>query len=280
MRKEHNRDGSRCVVSLEKEHNGTRPRCVPNLKEEVIMGLFSKEECFICGKKVGALSRTKIKSGEFICSDCQKLGHPFVHIAYMNRGQVESMIEEMKAHEAHFQEVKFNFRKTSRMTLGKHWTFYDNMQTGEFVLETPETEHYPNHFVYNMRDVFPYEKADQFVAGLSSFNNRETARQTYFNLIQVEEKKTSEGKTESWILRIPYNRENMDIRIKFPGSMAENDVRLLQATIQAVIGSYNAGFRLTPTQLEEIQKAGKSLGNDSASVSAAQALTKLFTKDK
>lgn len=241
------------------------------------MGLFSKEECFLCGKKAGALSRIKIKSGEFICSDCKRLGHPFVHIAYMNREQVEAMMDEMKASEEHYQEVRFGFRETGRMTLGKSWKFFDNMQTGEFMLETPETELYPRHFIYKMSEVCPYEKADQFLAGISQSVDQNELRQRYYNLITVEEKKAGDGKTDSWVLRIPYNRENMEIVTKFPGTMKESDVRLLQATIQSVIGSYNTGYNLTPSQLEEIQKQGKSLGDDSAVTSVTQALESMFS---
>ena len=241
------------------------------------MGLFSKEKCCICGKEVGALSRTKIKSGEYVCSDCQKQGHPFVHIAFLSRGQVEEMLKEMKESEAHFQEVRFGMRKTSRTTLAKTWTYYDNMQTGEFVLETPETERYANHFVYNMRDVYPSEKADQFLTGSMKFLNPNEMRQKYYDLITVEERKSSDGKTDSWKLRIPYNRDNMKIEIQFPGSIQEKDVRMLQATIQSTIGSYNAGYNLTPSQLEAIQKEGRSLGKDSAVNSTAQALGSLFS---
>ena len=37
-----------------------------------LSGLFSKEACVCCGKEVGALSRTKLKDGAFVCSDCVK----------------------------------------------------------------------------------------------------------------------------------------------------------------------------------------------------------------
>lgn len=34
------------------------------------MGLFSKENCIICGSEVGALNRTKMDDGSYICSNC------------------------------------------------------------------------------------------------------------------------------------------------------------------------------------------------------------------
>ena len=117
----------------------------------------------MCGNKVGALSRFKLKDGEFMCSDCRKYGSPFMHMAYMTKDQVAQLFEEMKQHEAHFQQEKFNYRKFSRATIGKSWTILDNFQNGEFVLETPEMHGYENHFVFKMDQVFPFEKADQFL---------------------------------------------------------------------------------------------------------------------
>lgn len=34
------------------------------------MGLFSKEKCILCGNEVGAMSRTKLNDGTFLCSNC------------------------------------------------------------------------------------------------------------------------------------------------------------------------------------------------------------------
>ncbi len=241
------------------------------------MGLFSKEECFNCGKKVGALSRLKLRSGEFLCEECRRQCHPFMHVAEMTRDEFEAHLQEMKESEAHYQEARFGFRQTVRATLGKSWKFLDNMETGEFVLETPETAVCPNHYVYKMSEVRPFDKADQFLAGLSRWDSPEQLRQKYYDLITVEERRGSDGKVDSWILRIPYFREHMDIRTKLPGSMEESDVRFLQATIQAVIGSFNSGLRMPPTQLEEIRKQGKSLGDDASVTSTAQALGNLFS---
>ena len=68
--------------------------------KEVNMGLFSKEECCFCGAKVGVLSRFKIKSGEFMCQDCQKKGNPFMHLASMNKDEIGLLFEECEQGEA------------------------------------------------------------------------------------------------------------------------------------------------------------------------------------
>ena len=120
------------------------------------MGLFSKEECCFCGAKVGVLSRFKIKSGEFMCQDCQKKGNPFMHLASMNKDEIGLLFEECEQGEAHFQEVKNYCRKVSRGTISKTWTIYDNFQTGEFYLETPESHLYPRPV---SRQLFPSKVA-------------------------------------------------------------------------------------------------------------------------
>lgn len=37
------------------------------------MGIFSKEECYFCNKKVGVLTRKKIRDKKYICRDCEKI---------------------------------------------------------------------------------------------------------------------------------------------------------------------------------------------------------------
>mgnify|MGYP000941159325 FL=1 len=34
------------------------------------MGLFSKEKCILCGAEAGALGRTKLNDGTFLCLNC------------------------------------------------------------------------------------------------------------------------------------------------------------------------------------------------------------------
>ena len=37
-----------------------------------LSNIFSKQTCEICKAEVGALSRTKLKDGTFVCSECTK----------------------------------------------------------------------------------------------------------------------------------------------------------------------------------------------------------------
>ena len=243
------------------------------------MGLFSKEECCFCGKKVGMLSRSKIKSGEFICYDCLKRGNPFVKMTSMTKDELSAFFNECEMSEAYFKKTQGFFRRTMCTVIYKTWIIYDNFQTGEFVLETPETDGYP-HYVFKMDQVFPAASSNQILNDIDSIvadvsagggTNVDVAKKKYYNMISLKASKNDEGKVLSWVMRIPYNNALMEIETKFPGSVEEKQVRRLQATLQALIGSYNTDKRLTPTQLQEIQNAGVSLGNEGAT-SAADAV--------
>ena len=60
------------------------------------MGLFSKEACCFCGKEVGLMSRSKLSSGEYICTDCKYKTHPFLRVDHRNKQQVEDLMAEME----------------------------------------------------------------------------------------------------------------------------------------------------------------------------------------
>ncbi len=196
------------------------------------MALFSKEACCFCGKEVGLMSRSKLASGEYICTDCKYKTHPFLRVDHMNKQQIEDLMAEMQENEARFQSIEW--RKTQRNHNGAAWIFYDNMNEGVFSLYTPETKKYPNHFVFEMTDVCPYDKAR---AGRPT-RGLYTAQQ-YKDMITLTEKKDASGKSDGWVLSIPYFRYDMKIETKFPATMKADDVRYIHTTIQNAVSYYN-----------------------------------------
>ena len=69
--------------------------------------LFSKEICVICGKEVGALSRTKLKDETYVCFDCTKeCSYLFKPVLYDLEG-FKKHIEYMK-----FQDELYNYYKS------------------------------------------------------------------------------------------------------------------------------------------------------------------------
>lgn len=60
------------------------------------MGLFSKEECCFCNKKVGMLARKKLRDKKYICKDCEKNCSAFIDISKFDSEYVKQHFEYMK----------------------------------------------------------------------------------------------------------------------------------------------------------------------------------------
>ena len=60
------------------------------------MGLFSKEECCFCNKKVGMLSRKKLRDKKYICRDCEKNCSAFIDISKFDSEYAKQHFEYMK----------------------------------------------------------------------------------------------------------------------------------------------------------------------------------------
>lgn len=67
--------------------------------------LFSKQACELCGKEVGALSRTKLKDGKYICSDCTKNCSAFYPAVRFTLEEVKQHMEYMKNMDSFCKEV-------------------------------------------------------------------------------------------------------------------------------------------------------------------------------
>lgn len=93
------------------------------------MGLFSKEECVLCGAEVGSLSRTKLNDGTFLCSSCiVKTGINQVFSANrLKELNVEGIKKRIEYHE---KDVKENLERISMFNgtykVGGYIWFDDN----------------------------------------------------------------------------------------------------------------------------------------------------------
>ncbi len=204
------------------------------------MGLFSKEACAFCGKEVGALSRTKIAGGDYICTDCKYLTHPFIRKDKLNTEQTRALMEEMARDEEYFQSVVWS-KPYNISAGGKRFIFYHNNETKEFALSTPETEKYKNHPVFSLYMVRPYDKNQEWFQ--QQDNSRPLpplTREQYKEMITLQEKKGADGKLEGWVMYIPYFREHMNIEITFPGTANEKDVRGFYNGVRDTIAMANA----------------------------------------
>lgn len=217
------------------------------------MGLFSKEACVFCGKEVGMMHRSKMAGGDYICTECKYLAHPFIRIDKVNQEQAKAIMDEVANSEARFQTV--NWDKVVRHSLGKNYVFYYSMETGEFAFHTPETEKYKNHAIYYMSMVRPYDKNLEWSMNQGNATRLPAfSKQQYADMITLKEQKDTDGKITGWKLYIPYFREHMDITISFPGNTKESEVRGFHEQIINIIGGYNSAHMVNPTERAQMQQ--------------------------
>ncbi len=195
------------------------------------MGLFSKEACCFCGKEVGVMNRSKLTSGEYVCTDCKHLTNPFLRLDHMNREQVEAVMKEMEESEKRFQSIEF--RKTSIQRNGKAWIFYDSWATtGEFVVVTPETAKYKYHCVLDMGLVRPFNKMQN--ADMLPKLTRSQVKES----ITLTEKKDASGNLSERVLHIPYFRYDMNIEMHFPTFVPEKELGYFYNNVASILSGW------------------------------------------
>lgn len=76
--------------------------------------LFGKKTCALCGKECGMMHRTKVKNGEYVCSDCTSQCSKFVRLSRLTTDEVRGHIEYMRRQNRLFEEV-FSTARRERM---------------------------------------------------------------------------------------------------------------------------------------------------------------------
>lgn len=124
--------------------------------------LFSKQACGICGSEVGALSRTKLIDGAYLCSVCRKNTSGFF---VPNRFDLEDTAKHLKYMELIDQVYEKEFAPLDKSQVdycshhGSHKIGFADA-IGMFEIISPETKKSNKHelFRYDQIDSFgPYE---------------------------------------------------------------------------------------------------------------------------
>ena len=121
--------------------------------------LFSKQTCAICGKEVGALSRTKLKDGNYICSDCRKNASRLFRLGYHDLEATKKHLEYMeKANELYEKEFAPLIDKDEVDYCHHHGShkigFADSI--GMFEIISPEMKK------SSKKELFRYDQIDSF----------------------------------------------------------------------------------------------------------------------
>ena len=70
----------------------------------IFQKLFGKQACTLCGAECGVMHRTKIKGGEYVCSECVRKTSPFVRLSELDKEGVEGHILYMERQEKLYSE--------------------------------------------------------------------------------------------------------------------------------------------------------------------------------
>ena len=123
--------------------------------------LFSKQACGICGKEVGALSRTRLEDDNYICHECDKNASALFRLGYYDLKSTEKHLKYMeKANELYEKEFA-NLDKSQVDYCGHHGSykigFADSIGMFEVISPTMKKSHKKELFRYDQIDSFgPY----------------------------------------------------------------------------------------------------------------------------
>ena len=86
------------------------------------------------------------------------------------------------------------------------------------------------------------------------------SKSQYEAMITLEAKKSADGSPDGWVMKMPYFREHMNIEIRFPQNMKEDDVKYWYSTVRTISVNYNTSTaRLKMHQTNLYQTAGSVL---------------------
>lgn len=108
------------------------------------MGFFSKEECALCGKEIGALGKRKYDGG-VICKDCDGLLSPFFY--GRKRSTLDEIKRQLEMREANKQKVQ-QFVVTQQFDIDNKYLFVDTTHNWFSVGYHMNTDYNPDVFSF------------------------------------------------------------------------------------------------------------------------------------
>lgn len=166
------------------------------------MGLFSKEKCEFCQAEVGALSRTKLRTKEFICNDCREKTNEFARMDYCSKKDIQDMMERIPREAEEFDEA--TDAKWHSYKLGNDRIQYRvDLDRGLFQIKTKGSSRYPGPPVWSFLWMIPYRhiSANENVLH-TRYREIEDLDAEY---VEVRESKNSRDEVDEACLVIPYN---------------------------------------------------------------------------
>ena len=212
------------------------------------MGLFSKEACAICGKEVGALSRTKIQNKEFICNDCDDGCSSFIDLYKLTKDEVVAHIEYMSKFQKLYDEEFIG-------VVGSNCTYPSNPRDsgiifadkiGMFRIVTSGAGGRKIPEIFRFDHVAKYEPFIDYVPG-----NDKEIKEAGVVLSFLNSRDTMFGSNNKGLRPHPF--VDKDIKIVLMKSPREKEIATLENMLDHVIGHFNHVFGVNDAKKALIQ---------------------------
>jgi len=163
------------------------------------MGLFSREPCTFCGKEVGMMHRSRLATGEYICTECRYKTNPFARMDCTSRDAAQRMIDTLGQEEARLRRELDRRAAVERedFDLGGRRIRYSAVTAlGVFQLDNSEWSRYEHRPVLYFDRVRPYR--------LEEDARRPETADRDADCVTVSVSRDPEGRLTSCAVVIPY----------------------------------------------------------------------------
>lgn len=123
--------------------------------------LFSKQTCAICGVEVGALSRSKLKDGNYICNKCRKNASGYFQPKHFDLESTKLHLSYMEKMNDLYEKEYATLNKSQKKSFGlgsSNIYFADDIGMFEIINSTTKKSNKKELFRYDRIETFgPYE---------------------------------------------------------------------------------------------------------------------------
>lgn len=120
---------------------------------------FGKQTCALCGSECGIMHRTKIKGGEYVCSDCKRKCSKYVRISEFTKDEVSEHIEYMKRQEKLYEDCFANAKRDTYPSAFKKQAISFADELGMFeIMDRSNSQNKEYHELFRYDQVLSYER--------------------------------------------------------------------------------------------------------------------------
>ncbi|MDO4617758.1 MAG: DUF4428 domain-containing protein [Lachnospiraceae bacterium] len=119
--------------------------------------LFKKENCTICGNECGSLGRTKLRDGEYVCSNCVKSCSSYVRVSEFTRDDLIGHMDYMKVQDKIYNDSFMNAKRNETPSAGREQSIVFCDEIGMFEIRDRK-----NAGRKNYHELFRYDQVESY----------------------------------------------------------------------------------------------------------------------